>query len=153
MIAFSQINQILTCSLSARFHNKCTNQSISDQEAPKVSTLNTHILLINIANLVIDLATLAYFTVAFKRIHDYYVSMRTLEDGAVFSELLVEISNFIGYMMAASVTLLVIGYFFLRKSFGESESMRRSDYIQRIQTGLLIIAVSYVFRAFYSIPF
>lgn len=83
-----------------------------------MSTLNTHILLINIANLFIDLATLAYFAVAFKRIRDYYVGPRTLDDGDVFTELLVEISNFIGYMMAASVTLLVIGYFFLRKSFG-----------------------------------
>ena len=55
--------------------------------------------------------------------------------------------------MVVGASLIVVNFFLMRKSFAESESLRRSDYIRRIQTGLLIIAVSYVLRAFYSIFF
>ena len=83
MIAFSQINQILTVSLSTRFHTKF-QQATEEDEAPKVSTLNKQILIINASNLVIDLATAIYFGICFNRIHGYYSGGQGEEADEVF---------------------------------------------------------------------
>jgi len=47
------------------------NKSIN-QENPSETTLKVRMLVINIANIVVDVATLAYFSVAMIRLHSFY---------------------------------------------------------------------------------
>ena len=121
LIAFSQINSIVSAALRTRYVNKY----IEGLE-PAIEKLNRRLYINHIINIAVDIANLAYFTVEVVRLYRYYKYHEN--EASILFSLNNQMGYYIGFSMLFCFLAIFAAYFFMRKTFIKSSNLQGSQY-------------------------